>query len=974
MNKMILSSLLSCQLLLMTPATVAASVTVFESAHVRPLAVDTHTQRLFAVNTPDNRLTIYEPTASGLTLLAEVPVGLEPVSVAIRKNSNGVTEAWVVNHLSDSISIVEIADEPSLSNVRQTLLVGDEPRDIVFAGPNHDRAFITTAHRGQNRPGDPQLTTQGVGRADVWVFDTNNPGTSMGGNPLNIIELFGDTPRALATSPDGKMVYAAVFASGNQTTAIPAPAVFSNGGLPPAPEGSTAGAPSTGLIVKYDGTAWVDESGKDWSRYVPFALPDRDVFLIDASANPPVSLDTPPPSSALGIPGVDTVLGGLGALAGAPSPTPGDGSFSGVGTMLFNMAVRPDNGALYVTNTEAFNEVRFEPMMTGKFAQNRITIIKGDKVLPIHLNPHIDYSVPTGTQAEIDQSLASPMDLVFSADGSKVFVAGFSSNAVAVLGTDALEAGQIDKRMIRVGQGPSGLALDPERDRLYVMNRLDHSISIIDGATSPSRRAETARVALPFDPTPQSVKDGRQFLYDASISSGHGDLSCHTCHVFSDVDHLAWDLGDPFGAVTENPNDKANVNGSQAGGLGGNAIPSEFHPMKGPMTTQALRGMANAGPMHWRGDKTGGLTLDGAVDPEGDFLDEHAAFLRFNGAFVGLQGRSEQLKPEEMDAYADFMLQVRYPPNPIKALSNSDSALEASGREIFLEDPTSFAGAFSCNDCHALPVTTTGLAASAGFETSRLFKIPHLRNMYQKVGKFGVPVGMTLSPMGQITLATPNYLGDQVRGFGFAHDGSIDTIDTFLHNFTFLPFPVPNNPVPDSTAPAIRPDRRAALVAFILAMDTGLAPVVGQQLTVTTSNVDKTDIQKRLQLFLERADAGDAELVIKGVWDGASRGALYVGDGMYQTDRASESLLQHAELLAFANHSALTFTAVPPTSGRRIAIDRDLDGTLDGDEGGQPASVMGSSASKSRGGSLGYGLLLLCALGMRRRRVARTPS
>ena len=32
----------------------------------------------------------------------------------------------------------------------------------------------------------------------------------------------------------------------------------------------------------------------------------------------------------------------------------------------------------------------------------------------------------------------------------------------------------------------------------------------------------------------------------------------------------------------------------------------EFHPLKGPMTTQSLRGMANDGSMHWRGDRTGG--------------------------------------------------------------------------------------------------------------------------------------------------------------------------------------------------------------------------------------------------------------------------------------------------------------------------------------------------------------------------------
>src|SRR5439155_178346 len=118
--------------------------------------------RLFAVNTPDNRLAIYTITAGGLTLAAEVPVGLEPVAVAARTNLAGRTEAWVVNHLSDSVSIVEVdPTDVTRSRVVRTLLVGDEPRDLVFAGSAHSRAFITCAHRGQNRPGDPQLTTAG---------------------------------------------------------------------------------------------------------------------------------------------------------------------------------------------------------------------------------------------------------------------------------------------------------------------------------------------------------------------------------------------------------------------------------------------------------------------------------------------------------------------------------------------------------------------------------------------------------------------------------------------------------------------------------------------------------------------------------------------------------------------------------------------------------------------------------------------
>jgi YVTN family beta-propeller protein len=134
------------------------------------------------------------------------------------------SEVWVVNHLSDSVSVVSLSGTP---HVTRTVLVGDEPSDIVFAGTSN-YAFITTAHRGQQRTnpsiagvpgaGDPQLTTPGVGRADVWVFNPASLGTTLGGTPVRIVTLFGDTPRALAVSPDRKTVYAAILQSGNQTT------------------------------------------------------------------------------------------------------------------------------------------------------------------------------------------------------------------------------------------------------------------------------------------------------------------------------------------------------------------------------------------------------------------------------------------------------------------------------------------------------------------------------------------------------------------------------------------------------------------------------------------------------------------------------------------------------------------------------------------------------------------------------------
>jgi DNA-binding beta-propeller fold protein YncE len=850
----------------------------FESGHVRPLALSPDGALLFAVNTPDNRLAIYNVTAGGLTLATEVVVGLEPVAVATRENALGRAEAWVVNHLSDSVSVVEV--DPAniqLSRVTRTLLVGDEPRDVVIAGTTAgDRAFVTTARRGQNLPASvlPRLTEEGVPRALVWAFAADAPGAPPGGTPLAILELFGDTPRALAVSPDGSTVYAAVFHSGNQTSSVAEAVVSANGGLPPPPPGSTGGAPPTGLIVKFNPAngRWEDEIARDWSGLVPFALPDQDVFIINANATPPQLVT-------------------------------GANSVSGVGTVLFNMAVRPGNGRLYVANTEARNHVRFEPLINptlgvqGHIAESRITIVNGTSPTPVHLNPHIDYSVPTGAQGEIDASLAFPTDMTFSSDGDTMYVAAFGSGKVAVLDSDDLEAGTVNADHVEVGAGPSGVALDEARNRLYVMNRIDHSLSIVSNADDPALRAVSATVALPYDPSPAAARDGRSFLYDARGTSGHGDTACASCHIFGDFDSLAWDLGDPFGTLLSNPNSFVN-------GPAGN----DFHPMKGPMTTQSLRGMADAGPMHWRGDRTAGN------DPGGDPLDEDGAFKKFNPAFVGLLGRAAELSAAEMQTFTDFILSVAYPPNPIRALDNLATAAEAAGEDFFRN--TIVDGPRRCNDCHALPFGTAGLSSFEG--EPQEFKVPHLRNQYQKVGMFGVP------PIGGFPGIN---VGDQVRGFGFLHDGGVSTIFIFVQGSVFN---FANN------------TQRRNVEAFLLALDTGLRPVVGQQVSATAADFNSIPVAQRINLFIARDDAGDCDLVVRAIYGGESRGLLHLGGGSFQSDRAGDAPLSQFQLGVFASVAGQeqVYTCVPPGSGTRVALDRDEDGFFDRDEldaGSNPA-------------------------------------
>src|ERR1043165_1531728 len=75
----------------------------FEGKQTSPIRLSPDGSRLFAVNTPDARLSVFDVTQpSNPRLIAEIPVGIEPVSVNPRDNE----EVWVVNEVSDSISII----------------------------------------------------------------------------------------------------------------------------------------------------------------------------------------------------------------------------------------------------------------------------------------------------------------------------------------------------------------------------------------------------------------------------------------------------------------------------------------------------------------------------------------------------------------------------------------------------------------------------------------------------------------------------------------------------------------------------------------------------------------------------------------------------------------------------------------------------------------------------------------------------
>jgi YVTN family beta-propeller protein len=891
----------------------AQSFVNWESPHVHPLAMTPDGHRLLAVNTPDNRLEVFA-LGTGMPLrIFDVPVGLDPVSVRARTNR----EAWVVNHVSDTVSVVDLATR----NVIATLPTDDEPADVVFApevsgvegrvpAPAPRRAFVTCS----------QANT-------LLVFDVDDLAA-----PPRRIALRGEDPRALAVNPARGEVYAAFFESGNQTTVLagrqPIPRPFPPkavldptgpyGGVSPPPN-SGAGfdppinpalptPPEAGLVVRRNTAGeWRDDNGGNWTalvsgseaarsgRPVGWRLLDHDVAVIDARTLE-VRYQT------------------------------------GLMNLCMALDVNRASGEVSVVGTDARNEVRFLQNLTGVFLRVQLgRILPGGAGTLQDLNAHLDYSTGTLAQGARDLGLADPRGIAWNAAGTRAYVSGMGSDNVIVLAADGLRLGA--GTPIQVGSGPTGVVLDEPRNRLYVLNKFEASISAVDTGT----HLELGRVSF-FDPSPAAIVLGRAHLYDAHERSGTGVVSCASCHVDARMDRLAWDLGEPAGAMKAVDEQE----------LYPPAAVGDWHPMKGPLLTPTLQDVIGKEPFHWRGDRDG--------------LEE------FNPLFETLLGDDEQLTAAEMQALEDYLATLHYPPNPFRNFDNSLSTSvplpghrstgafspagtplpsgNAAQGKVLYSPPNLLAGPLACATCH-------GLGASIGTDTELVMgvfqprpsgpngeryhalsvwsntamKNAHYRNLYERTG----------FDLTQV---------ENVAGFGYSPEGSVDSLARFVSppNFQF------------NTDQEI-----ADIIAFLLSVSgelgsggpTGnpLRPpgtagrhthaAVGAQVTFQTGTPPAADTA-RLDQMIALADAGAVGLIAKGRHLGLARGYRYGGANLFQSDRLLESVTRATLTAQAGSGSELTFTVVPLGAETRLGVDRDSDGAFDRDEldqGGDPADA-----------------------------------
>ncbi len=898
----------------------------FESPAISPIQVSSDGQRVFALNTPNNSLVVLD-AANRLTKLSEIFVGLEPVSLQIQPGTND-SIVWVANIISDTVAVVDVV----ANKILDVIDVGDEPVNIVF-DPAGNYAFVVI----QGSPFVPDSAAP-TGSPFVELGHLVTIDTTIKQIVSNTF-LDCNTPRAVVYDSSNDHIVVAAHHSGNNTSlagtpvelqvADPAPIsptpIVS---IPPEarncllPDPCTSNGcecftmPNLWVAQQFSATAstfdpnpggeselspWPDDLGSTGAPLVPRIVRDAEGdwfditqnILTDANGEPDPAL-VAQMNAEFGILNAEEVIRHMATdakdtldhdliVVDASSPAASIGVglpianvVSNVGTTLNGMDLNPATGELFVTNLQALNDVRLGENLNGHFLDHMIEIVD-DYTLATPTITHSDLHAGIDNFHDISapnpnaksKSLAHPQAVAFHDSGTWAAVATLGMDRIGILnGSTGRVLGRLD-----VPSGPRGLSIDSANNRIYVLSRHAMTVSAIDVELLDAPHVADS-VEL-FNPEPRHIRDGRQFHYSTKFSR-NGAHSCDSCHPNTDFDRLAWDLGS-FGEATQPgpPNMPELLN----------------HPLKGPMVTQSLRGLNNHEPLHWRGDKP--------------------AFQDFNEAFANLLG-GDEIPTEDMNAFNAFVKTVVYRPNPYFKRTNA------------YKEPRSLDGLVTyinfCNACHQVipaqgnPVGHDGAAfttnGDAGINATGFFAqlqiVTQMRGLHKK------------------------FVGDLYDGFGMVHDGREEREDNEHPLQTFL-----NEFFPEAIT-GITPEQQLDMIAAMNAFPSNVMNVVGWQILIdspTASTAILADLDVMAAQY--QKSPSHCDIVAKGVVGGEQKGYWLTNAIGVQRDYTSESgelISEDALIASLQSGDSLVFTAVPPGSGKRIGIDQDTDGLLDGND------------------------------------------
>ncbi|HYH97613.1 c-type cytochrome [Hyalangium sp.] len=275
-----------------------------------------------------------------------------------------------------------------------------------------------------------------------------------------------------------------------------------------------------------------------------------------------------------------------------------------------------------------------------------------------------DFPPSTIVSPDPTHPIQGPIATAVDPTGAWLFVVNKETNNVAVMPTNRRSGQDMEfrfpstsvRQLVRVGAGPTGIALSRDGRKAYVYNSFDHTLTTLVGdgsSTALNIREEGPRIKLAEDTLSPEAAMGRKLFFsaiDSRMTANQVGAACATCHPGGRDDGHTWGFPD------------------------------------GPRQTPTLAGrmITETGPFHWSGE----------FPSLRDFLDVTVR-QRMGGGVVDAQMAGQ------LAAFIDAM---PVPDNPYKREAMTEA--QSRGSQAFLKA--------ECSECHAGEALTNNKQANVG--------------------------------------------------------------------------------------------------------------------------------------------------------------------------------------------------------------------------------------------------------------------
>ena len=299
---------------------------------------------------------------------------------------------------------------------------------------------------------------------------------------------------------------------------------------------------------------------------------------------------------------------------------------------------------------------------------------------------------------EIDRYYALPWGVAITPDKSKIFLTTAGSQSVTAIdvprllktvrtrrqpfANDLSASAEYVTARIPVGHNPRGVALSPDGKRLYVANRLDDTLSVIDTETQKVK----STIDLGGPNHVDALRRGERLFYTADFAF-QGQFGCSNCHLDATIDGLQWDLEpDGFG--------------------------------KDIVDNRSLENLAGTEPFKWNGGNPDMPTECGPRTEKFFF-------------------RSQSFTQQQLTDLVTFVYSLPYRPNRYRLANGELTPAQERGKMIFERTATkrgaAIAEANRCSYCHSGPKYTNQKQTDAGTgkstDRSSVIDVPQLPNV-----------------------------------------------------------------------------------------------------------------------------------------------------------------------------------------------------------------------------------------------------